>query len=1611
MAATDQHYRNQKTLDILFGVTCILMLLSIIGMFAQDFLREFKVEQRVFRDVETAMAERDLLNALPREQLQNLIAAEQMVAAAKKSGDESLQEDAAKELASAQAAMDEYLDRLVKLDQAAREARAHADKLKVEHQTAINEARVQRAKAEVTYQDIKARLDSIESLYYIAVDAAKPDDSAVNRLRGQVAQLREELETARVNLEQIDEKVKEAEKPVTLAELEFVRADSLLREERKRIDRTAALAKQKQWTIYDELRSMPVIDGFSSPYKINQYTLDTLPIDYSFKHVTRYDRCTTCHLGMERASFDPKTLAELRDPRAHKQYAAELKKLREVLQKRKDQGKDLGGFDLDLLPAAVQGITQAKLTDARLTQYAAHPRLDLFVDSNSPHSAEKFGCSICHSGQGSATDFKQATHSPNNPEQKEAWVREFGWFSNHYWDFPMLPRRFTESSCLKCHHQVTDLIRHGNREEAPKLLKGYNLIRENGCYGCHEIAGMKGGRWIGPDMRLEDGIPLEEKTPAERVKALADTANPPGTMRKVGPSLFRLGEKTNYDWLVKWLKSPRTFRDDTRMPHFYDLSTNSEAYLAAEDAKRSDKSKAQEKYPAAEIHSIAHYLMEESKAYLKGDDIYTRGLKLRKQQLLALQDKLKADGLDLGRGEIEELAKIDRELTHQAPPPVLELRDRFPALATGVLVDGNGVPIAIPDAAGDNADNGRRLFIEKGCMACHKHDGTTTNPIAGVAPTLNGHATFGPNLSEVAFKLGTGAGDKKSARLWLIQWVLNPMIHHPRTRMPVTHLTEREAADVAAWLLTESEMWAEGEGKSFLAMNVPAPERQTLESMTRLLLRRTRSQQEVDDLIAPKDEEAKKRAQAWLTSPSLRADSDEAMLQGELTDDKLKLFIGRKAIGRLGCFGCHNIPGFETSKPIGTPLNDWGKKDAERLAFEDGVAFVESKYNIVSSRITREELDKLRTKLLELKQKVKESVATAAEKSEAEKLDVEVKKLTAASAEKVSRDPGTGKPIHRPHEEHVEGGLWSVKDGRDPYEEYFFDSLEHHHRDGFLHLKLAEPRSYDYKRDRDWDDRLRMPQFKFARPTREYHETETAFQDRRSLEEAEAREAVMTFVLGLVAEPVPERFVHHPAPDRAAEVRGRQVLDKFNCAGCHLIRPGIYDLKPSEELLKKLAKLHGEEINSQNAKDDHVFPDHNAWTGLPPFWPGTLTAFGRVIPDPTSSDVYLRLMQAVQLPKGTVQLDPNLRSFATLELKPEDILQATEPYGGAFTELLAAPRPNPSNPEEPLRPWLVAKDSAKFDAAKDNARASLPPMLWRQGERTQPDWLFRFLKDPKPLRPLAILRMPKFNLSDDDTRALVDYFAAVDRLTNPDIGLVYPYSAMPQNQEKFWRERTKEYVQTWDDDRLIARAGELIAYFEQRLKDAEAAVKVAQEVESKADMNTKASATASRQKAEAARDAAKADLDAVKSSAGKMNVKEEREKLRRLWEQSDVYAQDAYRILANKNSVCLTCHQVGSIVPKEHQGPPLGDVWERLRPEWTLRWIASPQRMIYYNTPMPMNFPKTKRDYLEWFNTNAQDPHLSLRQATAVRDVLMNFPKVADSPTARKFREDQGGVK
>src|SRR5205085_6981825 len=175
-------------------------------------------------------------------------------------------------------------------------------------------------------------------------------------------------------------------------------------------------------------------------------------------------------------------------------------------------------------------------------------------------------------------------------------------------------------------------------------------------------------------------------------------------------------------------------------------------------------------------------------------------------------------------------------------------------------------------------------------------------------------------------KLGTKAGDPQSARKWLVNWLLNPASHNPRTLMPNVQFTEADADDGAAWLLAQKS--------DYPGVPVEPADRETLKALARVWLEKSLTRRQLKDVL---EEMGGFKPDELATKP---ADADEHLLAGPLDDDKLKMFIGKKAINNLGCYGCHQIPGFEAAKPIGTALNEWGKKDPERIAFEDAPAFV-----------------------------------------------------------------------------------------------------------------------------------------------------------------------------------------------------------------------------------------------------------------------------------------------------------------------------------------------------------------------------------------------------------------------------------------------------------------------------------------------------------------------------------------------------------------------------------------------------------------------------------------------------------------------------------------------
>ncbi len=134
--------------------------------------------------------------------------------------------------------------------------------------------------------------------------------------------------------------------------------------------------------------------------------------------------------------------------------------------------------------------------------YAGFPLPGAYHPNHDRHPFNKFGCTICHQGQGRATT-RAAAHG-----QVE------------HWDRPMVDLKYIQSACAKC-HLPTDV------PEAPQLARGRAVFEESGCIGCHKLHGSGG---------------------------------------VLGPELDHVGASRNPEWLLKHFKNPAAVTPGSAMP-------------------------------------------------------------------------------------------------------------------------------------------------------------------------------------------------------------------------------------------------------------------------------------------------------------------------------------------------------------------------------------------------------------------------------------------------------------------------------------------------------------------------------------------------------------------------------------------------------------------------------------------------------------------------------------------------------------------------------------------------------------------------------------------------------------------------------------------------------------------------------------------------------------------------------------------------------------------------------------------------------------------------------------------------------------------------------------
>lgn len=372
-------------------------------------------------------------------------------------------------------------------------------------------------------------------------------------------------------------------------------------------------------------------------------------------------------------------------------------------------------FDIALQQVVVPelGVTDrcvschAGIEDPRMAHekqpYRSHPGTFL-----KDHPISKFGCTICHRGQGVAV---------NNADAKAVHAD---------WDYPMLPGEMAQASCGQCHDPKAMKGRGGD-----VLARGAHLFESSGCRACHKLGGRGGGLGIALD---DEGRRTIHQLPLTELK----------------------GEHTVWNWLAEHFRDPQGVVPTSQMrnptltePEIEALTTYilslSEAtisrdYIAPDKYEQKYEATHPGRPNGAELYKQFCFSCHESGTYSRWDKTFKRFIPaIRGKALAASPPGYLKRNIELGREGTQMLG-------WRKPAGGLS-ESEIGALVA--YIRGGVKPAQMTASTQGRGDVGRgRTLFAQNCRGCHGPDGK-----GGIAPVL-ASATFQSAASD-AFILST----------------------------------------------------------------------------------------------------------------------------------------------------------------------------------------------------------------------------------------------------------------------------------------------------------------------------------------------------------------------------------------------------------------------------------------------------------------------------------------------------------------------------------------------------------------------------------------------------------------------------------------------------------------------------------------------------------------------------------------------------------------------------------------------------------------------------------------------------------------------------------------
>ncbi len=564
----DQLYSVNKT-TAWFAVSAIVLLVSLVLMVFQDHDREWKRWQRKFIEVEREKVKEDLEKA---------------------------------DKAVDQKALEAIHTKLAQAEQAFDQKKSEYDRLGREKEA----AGLSLVKARSKYQDLKQYIDSYK--FFFEESRAKGHQHETHKYEELIKEINPRLQAAKVEQEEIEKKDEDLTQAVQRLQADQKNSQREMNQMLREKERLERRLKQLAPSVVKEILNSPMLDFMAPTLQIQQVVLEDLEDDFYFAKAQKVDRCTTCHLAIDRKGFE----------------------------------------------------------DAP-QPFRTHPEIDLFLGAYSPHPLEKIGCTVCHGGNGHSLTFVHTAHTPRNEEQKKEWEKKYHWHELEKWEKKMLPLQYAQASCAKCHQGTLDVPKAPKLNEGRSLARQYGCF---GCHTVKGFEsqwkagpsllnvkskleqewienGLQSPKAFRPSTQMPSVFHLENTNlPEDRSRsnvAIAGIAsylmnnsetvelesarmkgNPEVGKKLVeevgclgchsiddkkvnnhGPELIHLGSKVKPEWLFTWLKNPTHYSKTARMPNLR-LTDEEAAHIASFLLQSRNQ-----KFDAAEVPEVSEKEVDE----------------------------------------------------------------------------------------------------------------------------------------------------------------------------------------------------------------------------------------------------------------------------------------------------------------------------------------------------------------------------------------------------------------------------------------------------------------------------------------------------------------------------------------------------------------------------------------------------------------------------------------------------------------------------------------------------------------------------------------------------------------------------------------------------------------------------------------------------------------------------------------------------------------------------------------------------------------------------------------------------------------------------------------